>query len=646
MSFLGQEAELREYQDRFRFVFPILAIAAGLIFFRLAFLQIFNGDRMRQIAEENRIKRVRIPAPRGMIFDRNRTLLIDNRPSFDLEVIPQYLRESGQLKEILERLAKVVNLPVDEIERRYEKSKIQANFLPLKLKTDLTRDEVALVESNRIGMPGVGVEMEIKRTNLFEEVAAHLLGYIGQVDTGELAQISKTGKQYSLGENIGKFGIEKQLEDLLRGKDGHEVIEVDALGRRLMERTPQSLARRTEGQPSAPGRNLVLTIDQDLQLAAIRALGPKVGAVVALDPNSGEVLAMVSKPSFNPTEFSRGVSAAVWQKLLNDENRPLRDKTTQDHYSPGSTFKVVTAIAGLQEGVISPTSTFFCPGNIKVGNRIYHCHKKSGHGDVNVVGALTQSCDVFFYRVSQKLKSVNDIARWATHLGLGTRTGIQLPREVSGLIPTEEWKLEKYGQAWIPGETLHVAIGQGYVLSSVLQLANLYSVLVNGGIVYRPHYLKRVETHDGKIVRDIHPEVMERTGVDEANLKLVREGLRGVINNPHGTAYHQRIPGFEFAGKTGTSQVIRIAADKIYSRCENMRYNQRNHGLFVGYAPADKPQIVVSVLAEHSCHGSTGAAPVAREVILTFMKKYYPDLVKAAGSPNAAAPQAPAGTDE
>ncbi len=518
-------------------------------------------------------------------------------------------------------------MPVPEIQEILDKARHQAPYMPIKLKTDLSRDEMAELKSWQIAMPGVSVEMEIKRTNVYGDVAAHMLGYIGEVSPTELPRLNSTSqlKRYKLGDSIGKFGLEQKLEDILRGDDGEEWVEVDALGRRKLEKYHGRLIAENQGKPAVPGRNLTLTIDQDLQLAAVQAFGDKVGSVVAIDPNTGEILAMLSRPSFDPTEFSRGIPAALWSKLLENENKPLRDKTIMDHYSPGSVFKTITAIAGLQEGVIDENTKFRCTGSLKLGNRSYHCWKKEGHGDVGVTDALTKSCDVFFYRVAQKLKSVDDIATWAFHLGLGKKTDINLPRETSGLIPTESWKKRRFGQEWTAGETLSVAIGQSYVLTTALQLANTYASIANGGTFYRPFLIKSVESVDGKSVVETKPEILDQTRLSPKTYELVKKGLWGVVNTPNGTAFAQRIPGVDFVGKTGTVQVMSLAANKIYQKCENMKFRQRHHGMFAGFAPVDNPKIAVAVVAEHACHGASGAAPVARAVIKKFLEKYYPN---------------------
>jgi penicillin-binding protein 2 len=632
MAFIGNEEQIRFLQERFKMIYGVLFVLLAVLLSRMAYLQVINGDQMRQYSEENRIKRVKIPAPRGMMFDRYNKLLVDNRPAFDVQITPQYLKESGKPKEVIEQLAKLIKMPVAEIEKKLAKAKYQPAFIPVIIKDSLSRDEVAVLETWKIDMPGVQVEMAISRTNLAHEVGSNLYGYIGRVSSLEAPMLNTPNSthKYSADDSIGKSGLEKQFEEYLRGTDGSELVEVDALGRSIQANHSKGrvLAQNQE-EPPEPGNNLVLSIDEDLQEAAMRGFGDKTGGLIAIDPRNGEVLAMVSKPSFDPSEFSRGIDPDVWAKLISDENHPLRDKTIQDHYSPGSTFKTITAIAALEEGVITKDTTFNCAGSIMLGSRKVHCWKKQGHGTVNVVSALTQSCDVFFYRVAQKLTSVDQIAKWAFHLGLGQKTGIELAREVPGLIPTEAWKQQRFNVPWSPGESLYVAIGQSFVNTTIIQLANAYASLVNGGTLYKPHVVKAVESEDGKILKEYLPQVLDKTTLKKETVELVTEGLWGVVNTQHGTAYSLRTPGMEWAGKSGTVQLVTQKADKMYgkSACTSLRQNQRHNGLFVGYAPSVNPTIVVAIVSEHDCGGgSHGAGPVAREVIKTYLQKYYPDL--------------------
>lgn len=630
MAFLGQEEQIREFQDRFRYLYAIVFIGLGLLTSRLVYLQILSGEKMRLYSEENRIKRVRVSAPRGMIFDRNRTLLIDNQPAFDLEIIPQYLHEFKRTQEVISRLSKLIHMPAEEIEDILQKAKGQPSFLPVKIKIDLTRDEVAQVEAWKIDMPGVEVREEIKRTGIFKEIASHLLGYIGEVNSTELPTLNKRerGLKYKLGDNIGKSGLERRHEDVLRGVDGEEIKEVDALGRVKIGKGTGRVLGTNPDKPAVPGKNLILTIDQDLQFAANQAFGDKIGALVAIDPRNGEILAMLSRPSFDPTVFSRGIPPGLWSKLLTNPNRPMRDKTIRDHYPPGSTFKIFTAIAGLEEGVVDEKTTFPCNGTFKVGNHTYHCWKQHGHGNMKVVSAIAQSCDVYFWKLAAKLKSVDDIAKWAFRFGYGKKTGIDLAQEIPGLIPTEKWKQERLKQVWNQGETLSVAIGQSFVSTTALQLANSYAALGNGGILWRPFLVKEIESYEGQVIKEFKPEILGKVEISPKTMELVKQGLWGVVNSAHGTAHlTAKLPGMDFVGKTGTAQTIRLSADKLYDKhCEAWKFQDRYHALFAGYAPLNNPVIAVGVIGEHACHGATSAAPIAKAVIKTYLQKYYPDF--------------------
>lgn len=631
MSFLGQDEQIREYQFRFRYLYIILFVAFSILLARLWYLQVMNGDRFRQYSEENRIKKVKITAPRGMIFDRNKKLLVDNRPAFDLEVTPQELYADKEWKERIATIAKMVHTPAEELLSILEKAKGQPTFLPVKLKNDLTPEEVAVVEAHKLELPGIQIQMEIKRTNLYGDLAAHLMGYIGEVNPTELPKLNKNvptgGFPYKMGDVTGKFGLESRMEAVLRGIDGEEYMEVDALGHR--KRTPKGLATSLKPKESTPGKNLILTIDQDLQIAAQKALeklyGKKqIGAVIALHPKTGEILAALSQPSFDPTLFSRGVSSKLWNELLNNEYHPLRDKTLQDHYSPGSTFKTITAIAGLEEKIVDENTTVACTGHIQLGNRRYHCWKKGGHGVVNVHKAIRESCDTYFYRLGQKL-GIDTIAKYAVMLGLGKRTGVNLAHEETGLIPTEEWKKRRFGQEWIAGETLSCAIGQSYILTTPLQLANAYAAIGNGGNIWKPYIVKYIENPDGRILKEFQPEMIGHATISKSTLDIVRKGLTAVVHEPGGTTFGHKIPGVDVAGKTGTTQVIRLSADKIKTKCESMPFNVRDNGLFAAFAPPEDPIIAVAVVAEHACHGASGAAPVALAVIKEYLQKYMPE---------------------
>jgi penicillin-binding protein 2 len=626
MSFLGQEEEIREFQHRFKGVYFAVFAAGVILAMRLFYLQIYKGDQMRQYSEENRIKKVKITAPRGMVFDRNHHLLLDNKPSFDLELIPQYLKEQSEQERVIKLLADLLKTKPEDLKEAMTKYKYQPSFLPIKLKRDLSLDEVALINAWKIELPGVQIQQEIKRTSTHGDVAAHLLGYIGEVAPNELTQLNKEKELYKLGDMVGKFGIEQKLEPILRGKDGERLVEVDALGRIKFKKDESGRLLANEGMTQAsPGKNIVLTIDQDVQNVAAKAFEDKAGAAVAIDPQTGQVLAMISRPAFDSTQFARGIPAELWNELITNERRPLRDKTIQDHYPPGSVFKTVTLIAGLEEGAITPQTKFFCPGRLTFGNRVFHCHKKEGHGEVGPLEAISKSCDVFFYKTAMALGSVDKIAKWAHLLGLGKRTGIPLPREVPGLIPTTQWKQDRYKQKWNEGETLSVAIGQGYVNTTIIQLATMYASIANGGTHYKPYFVKEVDSMEGEILEEAKPEILDNFRFKPTTYEILKKGLWSVVNTQMGTMWTNRLPGMDFAGKTGTAQVINLNKNNVFSKCENMIYKNRHHGLFAGFAPIENPRIAVAVIAEHACHGATGAGPIAKAMVKTYLEKIDPE---------------------
>lgn len=631
MSFLGQDEQIREFQFRFKYLYASLIIAFILLFSRLWYLQIISGDTFRRYSEENRIKSVKIKSPRGMIFDRNKKLIIDNRPAFDLEITPEELYSSKEWKLTIERVAKILSMKQEEILAILNAAKGQPKFLPVKIKQDLSKEELAVIEAHKLDLPGANIQVDIKRTNLYKDLASHLMGYIGEVNPNELPRLNKAigpdGIPYKMGDVTGKSGLESRWESTLRGIDGEDYMEVDAFGHR--RKATESIAGELKDKPSVPGKNIILTIDQDLQVAALEAFhklfgDKKIGAAVALNPKTGEILASVSQPSFDPTEFSRGISSQRWNELLNNEFHPLRDKNIQDHYSPGSTFKAITAIAGLEEGLVDINSTVNCTGGYKFGNRTYGCWKKTGHGTVNVIQALSQSCDVYFYKLGQRL-GIDTIAKYSKMLGLGTKTGINLAHEEPGLVPTEAWKKQRFNQEWNPGETLSCAIGQSYMLTTPLQLANAYAAM-GVGALYRPHVVKYIESADGRILKEFQPEHISHVTLSKKTIDIIHQGLFHVVNDPRGTTYSHRIPGLDVAGKTGTTQVIGLPQGKgKHIKCENMPFIQRDNGLFAAFAPANDPIIAVAVVTEHSCHGASGAAPIAMAIIKTYLQKMLPE---------------------
>ncbi len=582
-----------------------MMIAFSFLLARLVYLQVVEGQRYRRLSENNCIRLRSIKASRGIIYDNKGELLVDNRPSFNLQIV---LKDAKPVTETIKKLSVLVNIPYDSLMSKIHNSTRIPKFKPYLLKKDISRDMLAIIEAHSFDLPGIIISVEPRRNYIFKNSCAHLLGYLGEINEDEL----KSGRYPGVtgGDSIGRYGVEKTFEKILRGKRGGQQIEVNANG---------SLVSVLKTVEPVPGRNIFLTLDYQLQKKAEAMLNGKAGAIVALDPNNGDVLVMASAPSFDPNDFIDGISSAKWKILRNDKGKPMMNKAIQGEYPPASTFKIVTAIAGLEEGVITRTTTQFCPGYYKFGNRVYRCWKKWGHGTLNVTGALEQSCDVFFYHTGEQL-GVDAIAQYARGCGLGRLTGIKLDHERPGLVPTSSWKKKRFGVPWQGGETLSVAIGQGFDLVTPLQMAVLIAAIGNGGTLFRPRILKYVETPDGKIAMKQEPEITGGIPAGPGTLKIVRQGLLNVIQGKKGTARRIRIPGIEMAGKTGTAQVFNLKK-KDREKNKKLDYLLRDHAWFICYAPAENPVIAVSVLVEHGEHGSSAAAPIAREIVKTYLEE-------------------------
>ena len=580
-----------------------------LLLTRLFYLQVVQGDVYKVSAERNSVRTQRVQAPRGAVLDRDFETLVDSRPAFEVLVVPH---ETEDVPTTLTRISGLTGRDLEAIRKSYGVPRGRARFQPQRVAHDLDRDALANVEARLWALGGVLTQVTPVRGYRYGSSAAHLLGWLGEVSPEQLRE--KEFQSYRLGDIIGRGGIERLLDSDLRGRPGGRNLLVDAHGREL------DLLSRVEPQP---GRNVVLTIDHALQEAAEAALDreQKTGAVVAIDPRTGEVLALASRPAFDPNGFATGVDPEVWRGLTTDPLKPLMNRALQGQYPPGSTYKVITAIAGLEEKVIDPHTEVSCNGSFRLGKRVYRCWKKEGHGTVDLHKALVQSCDVYFYKLGLEL-GVNRLAYYARALGLGARTGIELGGEMTGLVPTKEWRQLRDGTPWVDGDTVSVSIGQGANLWTPLQLASAYAAIANGGTRYKTHILKRIEEPDGTIVRTFEPEIAGDVPVSAETLALVRAGLTGVVNEPHGTGGVMRnLPGGVLAaGKTGTAQVVNMAAGERIDT-EDLERQHRDHAWFVTYAPADDPRIVVAVLIEHGGHGGSAAAPVAREVIVRFLER-------------------------
>jgi penicillin-binding protein 2 len=461
------------------------------------------------------------------------------------------------------------------------------------------------VETHQFDLPGVELRISPRRNYPQNGTAAHLLGYVGEISPEQLKDLKEKG--YGLGDEIGQSGMEKKWEKFLRSRRGGQQVEVDALGRPvriLLERQP------------VPGKSAFLTLDRDLQETAYRALKGKEGAIVVMEVRSGAILALVSTPAFNPNAFANGMTRKEWRVLAQDEMNPLNNKATRGKYPPGSTFKIVVAIAALEEDLIQPETRIFDPGYFAVGNRKFRGWKKGGHGWVDLHKAIVQSSDVYFYGLGQQL-GIDRIARYARTVGLGEKTGVALDGEKDGLIPDSVWKKNRIGQPWFPGDTPSAAIGQGYVSVTPLQMANLMTTIANGGTLYRPWFVRKVESADGTLIQEYGPQKIRTVPMKDSTLVHIRRALRDVVNSRSGTGGKARSGMVGIAGKTGTAQVVAMRNGSVKS--EELPYVIRDHAWFVAYAPVEQPEIALAVLVEHGGHGGSAAAPLAK----TLIEKYF-----------------------
>ncbi len=596
--------ELMEMKQRTLLLSFVVAAIFFLLLLRLWQLQILNAEDYRSKSENNRLRFVPIAASRGSIMDRNATLLVSNQPSFSLAVVPQEVKDREAL---LDQLVALLGLDRQELVERWKKGQGRARYYPVVLASNITRDQVEIIEENHLRLPGVEIEVKPVRQYARGMLASHLMGYIGEVSEDELAR--KENQAYNLGDYIGKNGIERAWERELHGRDGGRQLEVDARGR--------VLRTISETQPLV-GNSVVLTIDARIQEAAESAFGQQAGAAVAMDVSNGEILAFVSNPGFDPALFSGKMPPDIWKQYLEDERRPLENKALTGQYPPGSTFKIITALAGLENGLIDEHSAVNCPGFYRMGTSTFKCWNRHGHGSVDLRKSLRESCDVYYYRLGERL-GVDRIADMARKFMLGAPLGIGLKHEKGGLIPTSAWKQKRFGKPWIRGETPSVSIGQGYVLMTPIQLASMIATVANEGTIYRPHLVKRIVDMDGRTLREFGPERLGTTGVSARSYRLVKQGLFAVVNERGGTGGAARVGYVVVAGKTGTSQVVKLRDGR-----GGVPYRYRDHALFVAFAPYEKPEIAVAVVVEHGEHGGSAAAPIAGRIIRSWYETKHP----------------------
>ncbi|MCI0370495.1 MAG: penicillin-binding protein 2 [candidate division NC10 bacterium] len=570
----------------------VATAAVVVLVLRLWHLQVLEGDRYLAMARHNRLRLRPVDAPRGILFDRYGQILVDNRPSFDVYLVPEDVTDPERTAE---RLGHLLGMPAEQVAEKLAAGRSRP-FTPLLLKAGVPQQAMVALEERKLDLPGVSLRIHPVRAYPAGSLAAHLLGYVSEVNQAQLAR--EEFRDFAPGEPFGQAGVERRFDAFIRGIDGGEQIEVDALGRitRLVERMePQS------------GFNLVLTIDRRLQDMAEKAFAGKSGAVVAMDPRTGEILAWVSNPAYDPGLFTQRISREEWGTLAGDPRHPLQNRPLQGQYPPGSIFKLIVAAAALESGAITPSTLLDCPGSFALGNFTFDNWKREGRGMIDLRRAIAESCNTYFYQVALKT-GIEPIVEMAREFGLGQAVGLGLGDEGRGLVPTPAWKQQVTGEPWYPGNTVITAIGQGMVLATPLQVLTMVSAIANGGTLYKPWVVKRVESWQGGEVEEYGPEILRRVRVSPETLRVIRDGMWGVVNDEQGTGQRSRVPWIEVAGKTATAQVVRKQSGQD-------RRGLKDHGWFVAYAPAHSPEIALVVIAENAGFGSAAAAPVARAIL-------------------------------
>ena len=595
-----QRDELELLRWRVNFIGYVVAAALLVLAFGFWNAQIVQVGYYQQKAEQNRVREIPLLAPRGRIYDREHRVLADNRPSYNVILIRENSPHTAV--QTAEMLSPGIGMSKDEVLERINRSvkRRDPKFRPIVLKEDVSVSEIAYVKAHRYELPEITVELQPRRRYVEGELAAHALGYVGEVTETELA--SPEFVNFKSGDQIGKTGLEREYNTVLVGKDGFKRVIVNSFGREV---------GKLAEEPYVAGNDVVTTIDLDLQRAAEEIVGDRTGAVVALDPRSGEILAMMSKPSYDPNLFASGISSIDWNSLINDPRRPMQNRAIQSRFSPGSVFKVFMAAAGLEAGTLNPLRTIYCPGYATFYGHTFACDKHEGHGTLSLHNAIVTSCNVFFYNVGNDL-NIGRISQYATMMGLGRKTGVDLPNEDPGLIPSEAWKRKVHKAKWYSGETISVAIGQGYVLITPIQAAWAMGGLTMGGRLRQPHLvrpqdLKKLGFAANEVVEEDYP-------IQESTVDIVTTAMWGVVNENGGTGFRARIEGFDVAGKTGTAQVV-----SKESNLKGQAY--KDNSWFVSFAPYRNPEIVVAAFIENGGWGAEAAAPVAHAVLETYYKK-------------------------
>jgi len=574
-----------DVKQRLNWLLIFMVICFSILVISLWYLQMIKGEEFKERAVENCIRALVEDAPRGRIYDRQEKLLVTNRPAVVVSVIPA---EVDDLEKLSERLSRIIGISPEEISQTVKNYR-ENPFKPVKILDDCKTNKIVEIEERKDELKGVVLEVKPRRDYLYHDFAAHSLGYVGEIGKEELQQFGNP--KFQGGDIIGKAGLEKYYDDILRGEKGGKEVEVDALGQEITTLLYQK---------PVPGEDLVLTIDRDLQLYGENLLFDKKGSIVVSDPNSGEILALVNRPSFNPNLFADGISHSGWQRLSCDTDYPLTNRSVQGLYSPGSIFKVVTAAAALEDGVTDRKRKIYCSGTFELADRVFTCWKETGHGSLSIVDGIAHSCNIYFYTLGKDL-GIERFNKYMQKFGLGEKTGIDLPAEATGTIPSAQWKEREVKEIWFPGDTINLSIGQGYLLLTPLQVHNLITTIAMEGETYKLHLVRKIISADGKTVKEIKPEIYKNVDFSSDTFKIIKEGLRQTILK--GTGWRANIKELAVAGKTGTAQ----------------NPQGETHAWFIGFAPYEDPEICITIFLENGGEGGEAAAPIARAIL----EKYF-----------------------
>lgn len=600
---LDKQEDLKDIQGRFPFLIAFVVIAFFILLIRTGYLQLIKGGHFKELSESNRLRSLPIEPYRGLIYDRNGELLAHNVPAFHLSFILEDLKDKATT---IKKVSGLVGISEKEINEKIKTRKDTYPFAPARIKENISAREVAIIEAHKLDLPGVMVEAVARREYRHGNMAAHLLGYLGEITQSQL-EISRGDSVYP-GMTVGQNGVEKTYDEVLRGIPGYKEVEVDAYGHEVQLFNIDRPVR---------GNDIYLTIDMNLQKIAEDALGNESGAVVAVDTTSGDILAMASHPPYDHNLLSKRVNVKDWEALINDPATPLNNRAIQGLYPPGSVYKIVIAAGTIERETLKLNENIQCKGGLQFGRRYYRDWKAGGHGNVALHRAIVESCDVYFYKAGIAL-GVDGIADYALKFGLGSPTGIDIPSEKGGLIPTKSWKLSARKQEWLEGETLSIAIGQGYVLTTPMQLAMLISAVANSGVKYRPKSVFGIKDQETGELYRFPPVETGRVEIREETFQTLKAALRGVVHEQGGTAGGVRSTIAEIGGKTGTAQVIALRPNLPKELLNQKRF--KDHALFVAFAPVSDPRIAVSVVVEHGGKGSSAAAPIAKKIIEGYLK--------------------------